>query len=76
MLVSPRGTPPVVHCCVCGERHSSASKAVLYRSADGLWWCADERSCYERRDATIAAMGRAWNDVLAELEAAGWMWPA
>lgn len=71
----PRGVPPVVHCCVCGERHSSASPAVLYRSADGRWWCRNELACLERHSAVLAAMQRALDEVLAELEANGWKLP-
>lgn len=74
--MSPRGKPPVVHCCVCGERHSTASPAVLYRSADSRWWCADEIACYGRRGAVIEAMRRALDEVWAELAAGGWRWPA
>ena len=70
--MSARGVPPVVHCCVCGQCHSSASPAVLYRSADGQWWCRDERDCPERQAAVVAAMQQALDDVWAELEANGW----
>lgn len=71
-----RGKPPVVHCCVCGHRHSTASPAVLYRSADGQWWCADEDACHGRYTGLIEAMQRALDEVWEELAANGWRWPA
>lgn len=74
--MSPRGVPPVVHCCMCGQCHSSDSKAVLYRSEDGLWWCAYEQACVARHAALVVKMQQALDDVWAELEAAGWKWPA
>lgn len=67
--------PPVVYCCVCGERHSSASTGVMYRSEDAQWWCRNELACRERQAAVIAAMQRALDDVWAELEAGGWKLP-
>lgn len=73
--MSPRGTPPVVHCCVCGQCHSSASPAVLYRSGDGQWWCRDERACRERHAALVVKMQQALDEVWAELEANGWKLP-
>ena len=64
--------PPVVHCCVCGHCHSSASTGVIYRSLDGLWQCRNEFACQERHAAVVAAMQRALDEVWAELEANGW----
>ena len=69
------GAPPVVHCCVCGARHSSASPDVLYRSADAKWWCADETLCAALLALTLEAMRAAITQVWAELEANGWKIP-
>lgn len=67
-----------VTCCVCGQIHDPLHLSVLYRSADGKWWCTDEKACHRRAGAAPlsaadkAAMYRALESVWAELEANGW----
>ena len=79
----PRGRvfppSPIVACCVCFHLHRAGSTGVLYRSADGRWWCRNELACrrQERQHvADVAAMWRALDQVWAGLEADGWRWPA
>ena len=75
----------LVFCCVCGAGHRPGSPAVLFRSADHRWWCADEFACFlrarlaeqaaqdaARHAAEVAAMYRALDRVWASLEAGGW----
>lgn len=66
---------PIIYCCVCGTAFPASDPAVLYRSADGKWWCADEIACRAVLNYTIKMMQAALDDVWAELKENGWKIP-
>ena len=58
--------PAVVYCLVCGHPHDPADPAVLYRSADGRWWCTDETQCHVRvtmQRALDAFFDQLWSEM-------------
>lgn len=75
---APLRPPPDVHCAACDQPWRSTDPGVTYRSGDAGWQCQDAYACKRRaiaRNAEVAAMYRALDQVWAHLAKNGWTWP-